>query len=377
MYKITATYNSVRKIIHGRVDPNARIKGGRLTEQEDTIPIFSFTIYPNNPGFNMMVEMLTDIVVYDRKADEIIFSGRVYSISNIMTDSGVVYKQVTCEGDLATLCDTWQPPRTYTSQPTPLTTVINDLITTHNGKVDSSRQVQIGSVNGGMPPYEGEYISTFDMLKQMCEISDADFLIRRVNGAKVLRCLPHDSMVTTSDTEIVLGKNLRSLQQTVEAKDIVTRFTPLGAVNPANGNRLSITQIQQYPYIRNNRSIQLESIYGVVEAVKIYDIAPSDWTSGAAINDAAYILFRAGEKDYNKLTASLTSFSVKALNLSLINGDYDSLKIFTKYRVRNRLQGIDEELELTGRVLDLDEPQNPTLTFGQKQTTLTGLLAGK
>lgn len=371
MYKITATYNGTQKVIHGRVDPNARVKGGRLTEQENTIPIFSFTIYPNNPGFDMMKEMLTDIVVYDRKADKIIFSGRVYSTSNIMTDSGVVYRQVTCEGDLAVLCDTFQPPRAYTSQPTPMTTVMDDIITTHNGKVDSSRQVQ-DNVIGAVPPYEGEYITTFEMIKQICEVSKSAFWMERVNGAtKRLYVRPRQNLVELSDTEIVLGKNLRSLQQNIEAKDIVTRFTPLGAVNPTTGERLTINTVT--PYISNPN---LENIYGVVEAVKIYDIAPSKWT-GAAIDDARNRLYTEGEKDMKKITATLTSFSVKALDLSLINGGYDSLKLFTKYRVRNRLQGINEELELTGRVLELDEPQNPTLTFGQKQTTLTGLLAGK
>lgn len=371
MYKITATYNGTRKVIHGRVDPYARVKGGRLTEQEDTIPIFSFVIYPNNPGFNMMKEMLTDIEVYDRKADEIIFSGRVYSTSNVMTDSGVVYKQVTCEGDLAALCDTWQPPRTYTSQPTPMTTVMDDIISTHNGKVDSSRQVQ-DNVNGAVPPYSGEYITTFEMVKQVCEVSKSAFWMERVNGAKRLYVRPRENVVELSDTEIVLGKNLKSLQQNIEAKDIVTRFTPLGAVNPTDGTRLTINSVT--PYISTP---DLENIYGVVEAVKIYDIAPTNWQSTAAISDAMNRLYVEGEKDMKKMTAMLTSFSIKALDLSLINGGYDSLKLFTKYRVRNRLQGINEELELTGRVLELDEPQNPTLTFGQKQTTLTGLLAGK
>lgn len=367
MYKITAKYNGTQKVIHGRVDPNARIKGGKLTEQENTIPIFSFTIYPNNPGFNMMMEMLTDIVVYDRKADEIIFAGRVYSISNVMTDSGVVYKRVTCEGDLAVLCDTWQPPRTYTSQPTPMTTVMDDIITTHNSKVDSSRQVQ-DNVVGAVPPYEGEYITTFEMVKQVCEVSKSAFWMERVNGAKRLYVRPREVLVELSDTEIVLGKNLRSLQQNIEAKDIVTRFTPLGAANPTNGNRLTAGYISDP---------DLEDIYGVVEAVKIYDIAPTNWQDTTAVNNARSELYTEGEKDMKKMTATLTSFSIKALDLSLINGGYDSLKLFTKYRVRNRLQGINEELELTGRVLELDEPQNPTLTFGQKQTTLTGLLAGK
>jgi hypothetical protein len=178
-------------------------------------------------------------------------------------------------------------------------------------------------------------------------------------------------LVELSDTEIVLGKNLKSLQQNIEVKDIVTRFTPLGAVNPASGERLTIDTVT--PYISDP---DLEDLYGVVEAVKIYDIAPSEWT-GAAIIDARNRLYTEGEKDMKKMTAMLTSFSIKALDLSLINGGYDSLKLFTKYRVRNRLQGINEELELTGRVLELDEPQNPTLTFGQKQSTLTSLVAGK
>jgi hypothetical protein len=373
MYIITATLDGTDTIIHGRLDPNARIGSGKLTENVNTIPKFCFSIYPNNPGYSMIESMKTLVESYDRKNEETLFKGRVYSVSDIMDADGMVYKTVTCEGELAYLCDTIQQPRKFDGQPCQLSEIVPGILSTHNSKVDSARTIYPGNISGVFTGgYANGYISTFNMITDVCDLAGCEFRLRTDNGTRYLDIAP--TFGENSDTEIALSSNLISLQKTVEAKDIVTRFYPVGAVNPSStaGERLKIAP---EPYIENTT---LKNLYGIVEASKIYDdIAPTDWSSGGAIGEARNRLYAAGLKDYNQMIGLLTSFTVNALDLSLINGNYDDLRMYNTYRVNTRLQGIDDEVRVTGRVLSLDEPQNPQLTFGVKQQTLTSIIAGR
>lgn len=375
MYRITATYDGNDTVIHGRLDPNARVSGAVLKEAVNVIPTFSFTIYPNNPGYEMMQDMLTGISVRDCRTGETIFKGRVYSVSDMMDATGQIYKNVTCEGELSYLCDTIQPPKVYTSQPTSLSTALSAILSAHNTRVGSSsgKRIQAGNITGGFEPYETDYTDTFSLVKDICELAGNEFALRYDNGIRYLDSKP--SLGVLSDTVIKFGDNLRSLQRAVETKDIVTRLYPLGAVSPNDGRRLTLSEIQ--PFVTNPDS-DIVHKYGVAEAVKIYDnIVPEDWSATSSINAARDRLYAAALHDLKKMNTVFVSFSIEALDLSLINGDYDSLRIYNTYRVRTKLQGIDEEVRLTGRTLELDNPQNPMLTFGQKQTTLTSMIAGQ
>ncbi len=374
MYRITATLDGTDTVIHGRLDPNAQIGSGKLTENVNTIPKFCFSIFPNNPGYSMIESMKTLVESYDRKNEETLFKGRVYSVSDIMDADGMVYKTVTCEGELAYLCDTIQQSRKFDGQPCQLSEIVPGILSTHNSKVDSARKIYPGNISGVFTGgYANGYISTFNMITDVCDLAGCEFRLRTDNGNRYLDIAP--TFGEHSDTEIALSRNLRSLQKTVEAKDIVTRFYPVGAVNPSStvGERLRLAGSE--PYIENTT---LKNLYGIVEASKIYDdIAPTDWSSGGAIGEAQSRLYAAGLKDYNQMIGLLTSFTVNALDLSLINGDYDDLRMYNTYRVITRLQGIDDEVRVTGRVLSLDDPQNPQLTFGVKPQTLTSMIAGR
>ena len=49
---------------------SARIKGGRISEEINSIPSFSFTIYPNNPGYDLLEGLYTKIKVYNSKTQK-------------------------------------------------------------------------------------------------------------------------------------------------------------------------------------------------------------------------------------------------------------------------------------------------------------------
>lgn len=370
MYKVTAaTRGAASVVIQGKADPNAHISGGKLTEYVNEVPTFEFCIYPNNPGYSTLENMLTTVTVYDRKAGEDTFKGRVYSISDVMTADGVVCKNVSCEGELAYLNDTIQPSLSYGSG-VMLGAAVNAILNTHNTRVgDDARRIQFyGGGNVGLPEaFAEDYISSFDAVKELCEMCGWEFRIVYANGVRYLELAKQFG--ERSGTEIALSVNLKALQRDTAVKDIVTRYYALG-VNEAGGYFDLKASSVHSEYLTNSA---LEAKYGIIEAAKIYtDITVKD---SQGIPAGAARLYRAAKRDYGQMVGMLTSFSLDAVDLALINGSYESLKMYDTYRVITKLQGIDDEVRITGRTLMLDNPQNPTLTFGQKQTTLTSMLA--
>lgn len=372
MYKITATLGGVATVIHGRLDPNARVKGGTLKEQVNTIPIFSFTIYPNNPGYDSIKDMLTTIEVADRRNGEQIFKGRVYSVSDIMDADGMIYKNVTCEGELAYLCDI--VTESYSkSAGTTLENAVSSLLDAYNVKAGDIKKIYAYGSGGtiGLPAaYSASYKTAMEIVKDLCDMCGYEFRLAYINGSRYLQVAQHFG--ETSGTDITLSVNMRSLQRSVEAKDIVTKFYPLG-INKDTDSYFTIAAANSgIPFLTNS---SLVSRYGTIESGKVYnDITIEDTSQIAA---GAALLKAAGQKDYAQMIGLLTSFTINALDLSLINGSYDDLRLYNTYRVVTKLQGIDDEVRVTARTLKLDEPQNPQLTFGVKPQTLTSMIAGR
>lgn len=377
MYRVEAAYteNGVTRteVIHGsKLDLTARITRGTLKEFVNAVPTFSFVVYPNNPGYDTMHNKLTKVTVTDTDVEEDIFIGLVGSVGDVMSDDGILYKNIICKGELDYLNDVIITRFTATSGSF-LQAAISSVLTQYNLKASTSKKIQNYSSAGtiGLPAaYEANYKSAAAIVKELCEMCGYEYKITYENGVRYLEVSP--KFGEDSSTEIALSVNLQSMQRTVEASNIITRYYPLGAVNPNSsvGARLGITGTG---YLQN---AELEAKYGVCEMAVIYDdIEPSDWESSAAVSNAQDRLRAVGQKDYNKIVGTLTSFSIKAVDLSFIDGKYAPLKVYNTYRVINKLQNIDEKVRLTGRTLNIDDPYNPTLTFGEKQTTLTAMIA--
>ena len=370
MNRVTLSYNGNDTIIHGsKIDPNAFIKGGELKELVNTIPTFSFSIYPNNPGYNSIEDMLSNVSVTDFDSTDNIFVGRAYSVADVMTKDGIIYKVVTCEGELAYLRDVIiQSYSVYAG--TLLSSALTSLFNAYNAKAPSSKQMTPsgGNTTGVTADYSASYKSAFDILKDLCDLCEWEYRVSYGDNTRYLEV--SESFGSKSDTDIVLSDNLRALQREVKANDIVTRFYPLGIVKDTGGYFTIAPANSGVSYLTNPG---LASKYGTIEAAKVYDDITID--SMSSVSSGAKKLKAKAQKDYSNMVGTLTSFTLNALDLSLINGNYSSLKLYNTHRVVTKLQGIDEEVRITGRTLKLDDPQNPALTFGIKRATLTAMVA--
>lgn len=370
MNRVILSYNGNDTIIHGsNMSPNVAVKDGELKEFVNAIPTFSFSIFPNNPGYDSIEDLLTKISVTSFNQTENIFVGRVYSTADMMKNDGLIYKIVTCEGELAYLQDVIiSSYNVYAG--TLLSSALTSLFNSYNAKVPSDKRMTLSGGNTTAVPtdYSASYKTAFDILKDICDLCEWEYRVSYNGGTRYLEVA--QQFGSKSDTDIALSVNLKSLKREIKANDIVTHFYPLGIVKDSGGYFTIASDNEGIPYLAN---ATLEAKYGVIEAAKVYDDVTIE--SMRYVATGAKILKAKAKKDYSNMIGLLTSFTLSALDLSLINGNYNDLKLYNTHRVVTKLQSIDEEVRITGRTLKLDDPQNPALTFGVKQATLTSMVA--
>ena len=367
MYIVKLINGVNETIIHGNIE---KITNGKIKEEINAIPSFSFSIYPNNVGYQLLTPFYTKVEVYDEKHQHIAFDGRVLVVEPSMDSSGLILKRVTCEGELAYLNDTIQEycaPKNWTTKG-----LLQQILKVHNARVDVSKVINLGNVqavDANDNIYVGiQYDSSWKTLvEKLVKKSGGEFQFRNVNGLLYLDYLKQTG--EEKNTAIVLAKNMQSITQKIDSSSLITRLYPYGAkikVKDESGNeketeeRLSISSVNAgKPYVEDAEYL---SRYGVVETTQFWDdvnsleILKSKGTSWL--------------KENNRITVS---YEIDAFDLSLIDVDSDELTVGNIYPVRNELLDIDEKLRVISRTIDVIEPHKTTLEFGSKKQTLTNM----
>ena len=367
MYVVKLINGINETIIHGNIE---KITNGKIKEEINAIPSFSFSIYPNNVGYQLLTPFYTKVEVYDEKHQRIAFDGRVLVVEPSMDSSGLILKRVTCEGKLAYLNDTVQEycsPKNWTTKG-----LLQQILKVHNARVDISKVINLGNVqavDANDNIYVGiQYDSSWKTLvEKLVKKSGGEFQFRNVNGLLYLDYLKQTG--EEKNTAIVLAKNMQSITQKIDSSTLITRLYPYGAkikVKDESGNeketeeRLSISSVNGgKPYVEDAEYL---SRYGVVETTQFWD----DVNSFEILKSKGV----AWLKENNRITVS---YEIDAFDLSLIDVDSDELTVGNIYPVRNELLDIDEKLRVISRTIDVIEPQKTTLEFGSKKQTLTNM----
>ena len=367
MYIVKLINGINETIIHGNIE---KITNGKIKEEINAIPSFSFSIYPTNAGYQLLTPFYTKVEVYDEKHQHIAFDGRVLVVEPSMDSSGLILKRVTCEGKLAYLNDTIQEycvPKNWTTKG-----LLQQILKVHNARVDVSKVINLGNVqavDANDNIYVGiQYDSSWKTLvEKLVKKSGGEFQFRNVNGTLYLDYLKQ--IGEEKSTSIVLAKNMQSITQKIDSSSLITRLYPYGAKIKAkdeSGNeketeeRLSISSINGgKPYVEDAEYL---SRYGVVETTQFWD----DVNSFEILKSKGV----AWLKENNRITVS---YEIDAFDLSLIDVDSDELIVGNIYPVRNELLDIDEKLRVISRTIDVVEPHKTTLEFGSKKQTLTNI----
>lgn len=365
MYQVEFINNGNSIIVHYPSSRNddPHLQGISLKESLSSFSSLDFTIFINNPGYNILTEFKTKVKVTNLKDKTIRFIGRVYSIKESMNESGLVSKQVNCEGAMAYLNDTLQRYNTYTA--TKASDMLNKILTFHNNHVESNKRIYVGRVDvtsqNGFT-HTCDFKNTYNELLEIRNKYGGELDVRLGNDGKLY--MDWISNPAPNAVEVMLGINMKSMIIDKDMSQMGTRIIPLGA------NNLTISSVNSgKDYIED---VDARNIYGIIE----FPVSYSD------IEDAKE-LFNTARKEYKKYTQPGYQLSVTALDLAHITGrDVETFTKGTLLHIVNPLFGVDDIYQITDLSMNLETYYAPTLTISnsafsyiqtQTQTAVTSL----
>lgn len=367
MFVVTITNGAENTVIHS--DGTDRISGGKIAKSIDArmidrVDSFSFTIYPNNTGYDLLKPLTTAVRVYDESTDKDVFIGRVLKCPDSMDERGLICRKVTCEGRLGWLYDSVQPYVEY--KMVGISTVLSSFLSKHNSQVGADKRIELGQVT---VTASNNYTYTANWDKTMDVIADklvgkfgGEIQLRDKDGKVYLDYL--ESIGHGTDTTIELAVNLKTISREVDETAVITRLYPLGAKAEDSEKRLTIGTVNGgKDYIEDS---SLVAKYGVISGTQIWD----DVT-------LASNLLSKGKEYLKSVNRAKVQYQITALDLSRIDKHIEQFELGCWYRVKNSLMGIDEDLRIVGISIDLDNPQASQLTFGDRFETLSGFMTAK
>lgn len=367
MFVVTITNGTENTVIHS--DGTDRISGGKIAKSIDArmidrVDSFSFTIYPNNTGYDLLKPLTTAVRVYDESTDKDVFIGRVLKCPDSMNEQGLICKTVTCEGRLGWLYDSVQPYAEY--KMVGIRTVLASFISKHNAQVGDDKHISVGQVTVTAEnnyTYSVNWVSTMDAIsEQLVGKFGGEIQLRDQDGKVYIDYLEHIGHGT--DTKIELAVNLKTISREVDETSVITRLYPLGAKQTDSEKRLTIGSVNGgKDYIEDSA---LVAKYGVISGTQTWD----DVTQASILKTKATAYL----KNANK---AKKQYKITAVDLSTIDMNFERFELGCWYRVVNPLMGIDEDLRIIGITINLDNPEQSELTFGDKFETMTGFMTAK
>lgn len=362
MFVVTITNGAENTIIHS--DGTDRISGGKIAKAINAVDSFSFTIYPNNVGYNFLKPLTTAVKVYDENIGKDIFIGRVLKCPDSMDERGLICRKVTCEGRLGWLYDSVQPYVEY--KMVGISTVLSSFLSKHNSQVGADKRIELGQVT---VTASNNYTYTANWDKTMDVIADkligkfgGEIQLRDKDGKVYLDYL--ENIGHGTDTKIELAVNLKTISREVDETSVITRLYPLGAKLTDSEKRLTIGSVNGgKDYIEDSA---LVAKYGVISGTQTWD----DVTQASVLKTKATAYL----KNANK---AKKQYKITAVDLSTIDMNFEQFELGCWYRVVNPLMGIDEDLRIIGITINLDNPEQSELTFGDKFETMTGFMTAK
>lgn len=362
MHTVTIKNGVEKTTIHS--DNLDRISGGKIVKAVNAVDSFTFTIYPDNAGYDKLKPLTTSVTVTDDSTGKDVFIGRVLKCPDSMDEQGLICKSVTCEGRLGWLYDSVQPYAEY--KMVGVRTVLASFISKHNAQVGDDKHISVGQVTVTAEnnyTYSVNWVSTMDAIsEQLVGKFGGEIQLRDQDGKVYIDYLEHIGHGT--DTRIELAVNLKTVSREIDETSVITRLYPLGAKLTDSEKRLTIGTVNSSKdYIEDSA---LVAKYGVISGTQTWD----DVTQASILKTKAMAFLKSANK-------AKKQYKITAVDLSTIDMYFEQFELGCWYRVVNPLMGIDEDLRIIGITINLDSPEQSELTFGDKFETMTGFMTAK
>lgn len=314
----------------------------------------SFTLPPEHPLYDKLVRLRTEITVERDGAQ--LWRGRVLEQKTDFRRR----RECTCEGELAYLVDSIQPPFEYRGS---LKGYLEQLLKVHNDAVDPWKRFHLGrrtvvDSNDYIYRYKETYNSTWEVMQDQLLEPLGGYLVPRTEGG--VHYLDYLSEMPASGQTIRFGENLLDLEELSSSEDVFTVLIPLGA-QPEEGkteaDRITIASVNGgLNYLVNEKAAAL---YGRIWKTMVYD----DVTTPRA-------LLSKGREELNSGALSTSTIKVDAVDLAL-TGQAEPLELGTMVRIISQPHGIDTQLSLSGMTIPLQAPGEESYVLGKTMKTLT------
>lgn len=353
MYRI---YLNKELFCDSRIDELAVISP-EVTLEVNKAGSLEFTMPPDHPYYDSIQRRKSYVEVYRDEDKEPVFAG-------ICTDIATDFyrqKKVTFEGELTYFNDTVQRPQKY--QNMTVRGLLETYIAQHNQYADEDKQFTVGDVtvrdsNDYVYCYTN-YDTTMESIKEDLLDDYGGYLrIRHENGTRYLDYLadpPH-----TSTQCIRLGENLLELDTNIDLSNIATEIIPLGAdleestISGLN-ERVTIKSVNNgIDYVTNEETVKtLGNICKVVTWENV--------TTPEALKQKAEKYLKDTQFDNLVITAT-------AIDLHFEDKENEHFKLLDNIRVVSKPHGIDRDFVLSKMTLNLNDPENDTITLGQEES---------
>lgn len=353
MYEVVIINNSEETIINSiSPKPEApRLPNGTIKQGINIIDSFTFDIYPNNIGFSKINPKTTLINVRNTFTNEYEFKGRVLLPTPKMASDGALSLKVICESELGYLNDSTTRYGEY--HDTSVRDLLKIILDNHNKNVSPEKRFELGIVE-----LTGNLYRFLDYQETLASIKDnlisrlgGELRVRHENGVRYLDYL--NKIGTKSDIEIRLSKNLKTIEQEKDPTSVIPRLTPLGAKLEDSDERITIKDVNGgLDYIDDEEAI---NEFGLSQNCIIWDDV-----------NVPSILLSKGKERQKEINRVLKKHKIEALDLSLINLDFDTFKVGNEHPVINPIMNISEYIRITEKTINIHSPQLSSLMIGDK-----------
>lgn len=365
-YRVTVRqgWSGKEEVLNSERLETLRLNSAQITKDVTAYDQFTFSLSPTHPQFASFKPYTTFVRVTRPDKSTQLFSGRVIKISDGMDSSGVISKTITCEGLEGFLHDSVQPFKEF-HDTTPLQ-FLQALINNHNAQVEDYKKIRLGTVSvtnstDNVYRFLEDDKDTYANIQDKLISSLGGEIRVRENGGLVLDYQPTISGVANQD--VVLARNMLSLQRDVDPTSIITVLKPLGATQtPENASddssgkaypRLTISSVNSgSEYLRDDYLIDQ---FGVQEKSNVWD----DVTTPAALLSKGKALMQAQRNIITQIQVSYVDLSHIAPN------DFAEFKCGDFVNVISPLQGIQMQERITGMSIDLLNINSSTMTIGE------------
>lgn len=351
-----------------------KILSGTITQAQNAINEFTFTMPMQNSLYQKLVPFQSIIQVVNLYDDEIEFEGRVLTISNKMTSTGFV-QEVVCEDFLSFLHDSTQHFQKLKN--TGAEAYLREILNQHNAQVEDYKRIHLGNVTVNSKTdkpwrYLG-YEPTWDTIRERIVANIGGYLtLRRESDGFYLDWT--SSIGKDQDAPIQLGRNIKSASREISFDGIATQIMPIGADEKNSQNQINDNKEEQGSDV-TRKQIDISSVNGGriwledPELVAKFGIIrkPVIWTE----IDNAQVLKNRGLQYLKNQKIALAKWTVSAVERYLIDSRYVKFKIGNTHPILNApLSGI-ETLQIIEKKINILNPQSVELVIGSRSQSLS------